>query len=36
MKHSYPAGIAVIYDPATVTLETVANTFYLQGLEVQP
>lgn len=30
------AGITVIYDPTTVSLETVANAFYLQGLEVQP
>ena len=29
-------GIVVIYDVATVTLETIANAFYLQGLEVRP
>ena len=29
-------GIVVIYDPEAVTSETIANAFYLQGLEVQP
>ena len=29
-------GIVVIYDPEAVTSETIANAFYLQGLDVQP
>jgi hypothetical protein len=29
-------GIVVIYDPNIVTLETIANAFSMQGLEVQP
>lgn len=29
-------GIVVIYDPAAVTVDTIANAFFLQGLAVRP